>query len=516
MRPVRRTPSDPKAPERLPSRLAAHLRELGVAEPEQRLVVAVSGGLDSLVLLHLLRFGGGIPDVSLVAAHLDHRMRDGSAADARWLQGLAASWGVPLEVGVPERPPADQEEAREARYDFLARVRERHGARWILTAHHRDDQAETVLHRVLRGTGPTGLRGIRATAPLPAYGSTSAAVPGASPSAVLLRPLLPFWRRELEAYADAVRLRHRDDPTNRLSRYARNVIRRELLPRAEEAVAPGVRESLARLAELAEEEAAAWEDVLRRREEALVLDRARDGVRVHRDRFLEEPIFVQRRLLRRWMAEYGVRPDRAATEDAQRFASAAASGRRMHLPRGLELRRDFGELRVGRIDDDDDPTRAAQGGAAVGEAVERDLAVASPEKGGGTVRVGGRGYRVHWGPPGRLPEPRAADGGGWVLRIRPSEFRFPLRFRGWRPGDRIRLAGGRKTLAKAFGERRLPRPERGRVPVLVEDRGDVLWVPGVLHGAVPGVAGSGTGDEGEGSLQFTVVPLTDPDAREST
>ena len=180
--------------------LRRFIRELSGPEDPQdgdSLLVALSGGLDSLVLLHLLRFGQGLPSFRLHAAHFDHRMRPGSEADSLWVKGLCQAWGVPLQKEEAISPPASEEEAREMRYEFLFRAREGCGARWLLTAHHADDQAETVLFRALRGTGLHGLSGI-----------PRRREPG------ILRPLLSFTREELEDYAGLRGVRSREDPSN--------------------------------------------------------------------------------------------------------------------------------------------------------------------------------------------------------------------------------------------------------------------------------------------------------------
>jgi len=158
-------------------------------------LVALSGGLDSVVLLHLLRFGKGLPPVRLQAAHFDHRMRADSGSDAEWVKGLCQAWDVPLHLGLADAISASEEEAREKRYEFLLGVKDEVGARWLLTAHHADDQAETVLFRIFRGTGLPGLAGI------PRRRS-----PG------VFRPLLPFSREALEGYASCHGIRHRQDP----------------------------------------------------------------------------------------------------------------------------------------------------------------------------------------------------------------------------------------------------------------------------------------------------------------
>ena len=146
--------------------------------PGAHVLAAVSGGADSVVLLHLLRFAGDELGITVSAAHFDHAMRPGSAPDAEWVAGLCAAWGVPLVRRRADRALRSEAEAREARYAFLAGARGRVEADWIATAHHADDQAETVLFRALRGTGVAGLAGI---APVDA-------------ARRLVRPLLPFRR----------------------------------------------------------------------------------------------------------------------------------------------------------------------------------------------------------------------------------------------------------------------------------------------------------------------------------
>ena len=119
------SPPDPpggSGPRSLPARFAGEVRRLGAPGEGAGMVVAVSGGLDSAVLLHLLRFSPGLPALEIRAAHFDHRMRSGSGDDAVWVRGLCRAWGVPLHLGEADPPPASEEAAREARYRFLLEV----------------------------------------------------------------------------------------------------------------------------------------------------------------------------------------------------------------------------------------------------------------------------------------------------------------------------------------------------------------------------------------------------------
>ena len=418
----------------------------GIISAGDRVLVALSGGLDSTVLLHLLRHTSGLPSLELHAAHLDHRMRPGSADDARWVAGLTRAWGVPLVRQVVDRAPTNETEARDARYRFLEEARRQTGCHRLVTAHHADDQAETVAYRVLRGTGLVGLAGIPRTRE-----------PG------LYRPLLSFWKQELADYAAASRLRYRTDPTNRSPHIPRNVVRRELLPLAEERIAPGARRALHRLAGLADEENRLWGAVLPTLLAVLEADRTEGRVSFSRDALLRCDPLVRARLVRALAAQTGTRLDATGTRLAAEFASSAASGRSLHLPGAAVLSRSFGRLAISRPDKEIE-ARDTGGGA-------RFVAVATPGEGVAAGRSGGSPFLARWSSTGSV--------GGEELAV--HALRFPILFRGWRPGDRIRLSCGTRKLKKLFAEARIPRPARACRPVVADSGGRILWVPGVAR-----------------------------------
>ncbi len=195
-----------------------------------------------MVLLDALVAVGDRPPT---VAHLDHAARAESAADAAFVGTVARRLGCPVAV---ERVPVDaaapgfEARARRARYAFLARIARGCGARVVAVAHHGDDQAETVLARVLRGTGASGLAAMRTRAPLPSADAEGIDV---------VRPLLEEPRATIDAYAHAAGIDYRDDPTNRDTRYARNRIRHDLLPRLRREFNPSVDGALRRVAALA-------------------------------------------------------------------------------------------------------------------------------------------------------------------------------------------------------------------------------------------------------------------------
>jgi len=186
-------------------------------------VVAVSGGVDSLALLHLLYAQSwaarqaGQPAPRLIVAHYDHGIREDSVADRQFVQAVAKAYGLPFVYDEGKLGPgASEAEARNARYAFLRHVHKASSTRAIITAHHQDDALETAILNLIRGTGRRGLTALRSHQDLH-------------------RPLLDVPKQQLIDYAQAKGLRWREDSTNRDETYLRNYIRHRILPRFDEA-----------------------------------------------------------------------------------------------------------------------------------------------------------------------------------------------------------------------------------------------------------------------------------------
>ena len=209
-----------------------------------KLVVGVSGGADSLALLHVLHTKRTALGVELHAATFDHGLRgpDG-AADAAYVAQICRSWGIPVIVGaasVKSQGGGIEQAARKARYDFLAHTAHTLNAQHIAVAHHADDQAETVLLNLIRGTGLRGLGGMALSSPLPGH-----------PDLTLIRPFLQRSRQEIETYCRDNNLHPRHDATNEDTRFVRNHIRLETLPMLRQ-MNPHIDQALVRLAAIAQ------------------------------------------------------------------------------------------------------------------------------------------------------------------------------------------------------------------------------------------------------------------------
>ena len=207
-------------------------------EHDQFLLVGVSGGMDSMCLLHLLYKNG----YSIVAAHFDHSLRDNSSDDARFVQNMCDLWGIPFELKrmdvkkyCTENGQNIEEGARNLRYEFLFDTAKNKGASAVLVAHHADDQVETVLMHFIRGAGLSGLKGMKYTSYLEQF---SKIIP-------IIRPLLDVSRKQIELYCEENQIPFIEDKTNTDVTFFRNRLRHELIPEME-TYNPRFRETLIR------------------------------------------------------------------------------------------------------------------------------------------------------------------------------------------------------------------------------------------------------------------------------
>ncbi|HUZ94486.1 MAG TPA: tRNA lysidine(34) synthetase TilS [Edaphobacter sp.] len=335
--------------------------------PGDRICVAISGGADSVALLLAVHNANTAKrdalGIGLSAAHVHHGIRPGEAdTDQQFIEELCTRLDVPLHIhktSIPERVAKTgetvEEAARNVRYDYFASLIATGEADSILTAHTLDDQAETVLMKLLRGAWTEGLSAIH----------PAVQVPGARPGKIL-RPFLNTRRSEIEAYLNQLNQPWREDSTNTDTAYTRNRIRHELMPQLRE-YNPSLDQTLANLAELAREEEARWQVELNRLLPQVLLPGkpvrgggrsvstapGQSAVAIELDRLRTLDPALRRRVLRAAARQLGAR---LSFDETSRLLAlcgflalptvAARTGASLHLSNQLRAERSHRELRL--------------------------------------------------------------------------------------------------------------------------------------------------------------------------
>lgn len=435
-------------------------------------VVAVSGGPDSLCLLHVLCRLRAELSLQLHVAHLNHRLRPEADADAAFVAALAADWGLPYTVGTADvlrlaeaEHRSVEEAARVARYRFLGEVARAVGAQAVAVGHNADDQVETVLMHCLRGAGLAGLRGMRRRASLPEAAAAHC------PALHLVRPLLDVPRTAIEAYCQEQGLKPRFDRSNVEMTFFRNRIRRDLIPTLE-TYNPRVRRLLHRTADLLADDY----DYLQRDLDALwpelLLADTPEAVILRAPALRQLAPTPQRGALRK--AILTLRPSLrdvgwTHVERARQAALVAPTGATISLPAGLLLEVSYDRLIVRPADR---PVLGPSPLALAGD--ERRLQVP------GTVLLAPGGWALQARLSAECPADRKGRAARLNLCLDPEQAGTDLRLRTRRPGDRFQprgLGGHSKSVKDYMIDAKIPRAERDRLPLLVSERG-ILWIAG--------------------------------------
>ncbi len=304
-------------------------------------VAAVSGGCDSVALLRALHAIRATGPGRICVAHLNHRLRPSADGDEQFVVDLCRRLGVTCDVGradvdrwAVESGDGLEAAARRARYEFLEQAAGRLGARFVATAHTADDQAETILHRIVRGTGIRGLSGMARARPLG--------------HATLIRPLLGIRRAELQAYLTAIGQPYCDDPSNADVRFTRNRIRHALMPQLREQFNSKATDSLLRLGSLAAESQEVIDALVDEQRDQCVVVEGPDAVRIALDRLADRPRYLVRELLMTVWRDQGwpmQAMGRRKWDDLSELA-ASASAQRSVFPGGVTVEVAEGTMRL--------------------------------------------------------------------------------------------------------------------------------------------------------------------------
>jgi tRNA(Ile)-lysidine synthase len=434
----------------------------GLISDGESILVGVSGGPDSVALLHLLAARASAGRLRLGVAHLDHGLRPESVRDADFVRTMAVELGLEVYVErvdvaqMQERRRLSIEEAgREARYEFFRQTAGRFGFAKVALGHHADDNAETLLLHLLRGSGRLGLGSIRAVR-----------------EGVYIRPLIRATREEIEAYVRIRKLPFRIDRTNTDTTILRNRIRHRLLPLLESEYRPGVRVALRRTAEVLADEEVWIEALLGPLLTRLTTSHHPDRLTLAAGEFGQVPPAAARRIVR--AAVRAVQGDLrrigfAHVEQIIRLSRRRGEAGPLHLPGDLRVRIDQNELVFERRSAPGWPDRRPE---ATGD-YEYALS------GCGVLTIQETGERISLSEVRRdaILDPKAAAPRTAFLDR--NAVHFPVIVRNRRPGDRFEPlgAGGTQKLKKFFSDHKVPAAVRRRCPLLVSN-GRILWVAG--------------------------------------
>ena len=440
----------------LPKQIQESIKAHALLEHGTHLLVGVSGGADSVAMLHALVELAPTLELTLTVAHLNHGIRDVAAEDARFVETLCQSLGVAFtsdSVNVPTLAKnagvSLEMAARDARYHFFATAAAAVGANAVATAHTQDDQAETVLLKLIRGAGCSGLNGI----------ARSSIMQGLS----VIRPLLDTTRESVEAYLRERGLRWKEDATNQDTRLKRNRIRHDVLPLLEEHLNPRVKEALAKTAEILTEENAYMSAAT-----AVALKLAqKTPTSLTIPILLQQSAALQRRVLQQWLILNGITAQQLRFEVIERLLlimrSSSGSGC-VTLSSECEARREYDLLHFMQKETpiiEIPKTRIITPGNTLLDSVDIQITTSLRE-----------GFdRTATGPLGKLPAEAC---------IRWNNDSFPeIHVRSWHPGDRISPLGmtGSCKLHDLFVDAKIPQSIRKQIPLFF--CGDeVVWLPG--------------------------------------
>jgi tRNA(Ile)-lysidine synthase len=429
-------------------KLLSYIRERKLIRAGERVGIAVSGGADSVALLRAMLELREELGIVLSVVHFNHGIRGAEGdADAEFVARLAKEYTLHLHQASGVVPHfakkwrvSTEAAARRLRYDLFRAVLAEGSVQKIATAHTRDDQAETVLLRILRGAGTRGIAGIHPVLKVE--------------KGLIIRPMLEISRAEVEAYLKSIGQEWREDSTNADVAFSRNRVRHELLPLLERDYNPNIRKILSETAEVARDEDAFWDALVERMAKDAI--ETKDGVIfINLGGAAAESLAVQRRLLRRAAEDAGLQLDFHHGEEVLGLLEKN-KGTEIELPDGWRAKR-VGESTVAlSLEEAGEPA-----GYSFEVTVPSETAIAP-------VRTLVRLTIVH----------RNADSGRYnpASLLDAAKLKQPLVLRNWQPGDRMRPLhrGSEEKLKRLFQEKKVPQEDRGLWPVLVS--GDqVVW-----------------------------------------
>lgn len=439
----------------LSQRVEVAINEQGLIPEGGRVVVALSGGGDSVALASLMCEMSAMASWSVVGfLHINHQLRAAANEDADFCRKLADELQVPFLIEKVDVEAMSrnfgislEEAGHRLRYEIFSRICRNRVADCVATGHTRDDLAETVLLRLIRGAGPRGLAGIR-----PRNG-------------FVVRPLLDVTRKELRQYLKVRSLRHREDETNDDTVVTRNRIRHSLIPFLKKNFSEGIVDVLAREASIARADDDWMEHEVDQTVDQIVCY-GEEVVDIDSEAIVKLPVALARRVSKRVLEHVGGRP--ISFDQINRLLSLIRASCRSNCTA------DFPGSRLIRSPDRTQLIRwQGRGKGRKSEVSEFEYALPVP----GEIKIRELGEIVSATSSDRIPKLSAR---GRTVAVSSERIVLPLTVRNWRPGDVMRPLGlgGHKKLQDLFVDRKISKSKRRAIPIVVDSRGKIVWVAG--------------------------------------
>lgn len=433
-------------------KILEYIKKYNMVEPGDKIVVGVSGGADSLVLLHVLNEISPVFSLKLAVAHVHHGLRGKDAdRDADFVEKICRDWQIPFylkKVDVRELAYnwgiSEEEAGRKVRYEFFDQVLRDIKGQKIALAHHRDDQAETILYHLIRGTGPKGLQGMKPVR-----------------DGRIIRPLLQISKKEIEEYCREKGLKYRVDATNKDTVYARNRIRNVVIPYIQKHFNPNFSESLIRLGDILQEE----EEFLSYYSEQMFKKwvRVAYGEASIPLEFLNRcPKAIRRRIIRlavEKLVNNMIDISYTHVEQVVNMALYSSAGSSLDLPGNLKIRKDYEAL----VLSNDEKTCSIP---------FFQYPITIP----GRVFIKELDIEITCQ---RTEKPDVLHKGPRCIYVDADKIKGSLWIRNRKDGDRFQPLGmkGTKKLKDYFIDKKVPRSQRDAIPLVV-DENSIIWVAG--------------------------------------
>ncbi|KIL52529.1 tRNA lysidine(34) synthetase TilS [Jeotgalibacillus soli] len=443
--------------------------------PGEKVVVAVSGGPDSMAILHYLMHES-LYYVNIEVAHVDHLLRgEESAADCTYVKTFCQQHGLPFHAAtlhIKERMQqlnkGLQETAREERYDYLAEVVRKTGAKKLVLGHHADDQVETILFRLIRGSTMKGRAGIQAKRPFH--------------KSMLVRPFLPVTKNEIEQYCEHYQLKPRRDKSNEADYYMRNRLRHHVIPLLKEEN-PRLHEHFLRYSEEITEDEDWMTAEAEKRLARLIILQEPQNIKVNQENWNLEALPLQRRMIHLILnylyAKVPISLSSAHTVAINKLFKQNHPSGVIHLPDGLLVTRSYSTVSF-YFQNEREALLPFHFELEIGQAIYL------PD--GSTMELVGDAE----GESGNFPFD--------LLKLDSAQVELPLIVRTRHKGDKIQLKGltGSKKLKSLFVDEKIPLEQRDQWPIVTDANGRVLWVPGLR-------TANGVNEPKNGAQAYTLI-----------